>query len=186
MRKTVVIDVVGLTEPLLAHAPQLSSWKRSARLARIRAAFPAVTCTAQSDYLTGTRADAHGIVGNGWYVRDDCEVRFWRQSNRLVQGPKIWDLARAIDPSFTCANLFWWFNMYSDVDVSVTPRPMYPADGRKLPDVYTAPARLRGGAPAAARARSRSSTSGDRARRSSRAGGLRRPRSTSSSSSRRR
>ena len=33
--------------------------------------------------------------------------------------------------------------MYSDVDFSVTPRPMYPADGRKLPDVYTAPAGLR-------------------------------------------
>ena len=144
MRKTVVIDVVGLTEALLAHAPEISKWRASGRLARVRAAFPAVTCTAQSDYLTGRRADAHGIVGNGWYVRDDAEVRFWRQSNRLVQGPKIWDLARAIDPSFTCANLFWWFNMYSDVDVSVTPRPMYPADGRKLPDVYAEPARLRG------------------------------------------
>ena len=27
--------------------------------------------------------------------------------------------------------------MYSGADYSVTPRPMYPADGRKLPDVYT-------------------------------------------------
>jgi predicted AlkP superfamily pyrophosphatase or phosphodiesterase len=70
-------------------------------------------------------------------------VRFWRQSNRLVQGQKIWDAARAEDSTFTCANLFWWFNMYSSVDYSVTPRPMYPADGRKLPDVYTAPATLR-------------------------------------------
>ena len=75
--------------------------------------------------------------------RDDCEVRFWRQSNRLVQAPKIWETARAEDPSFTCANLFWWFNMYSTADVTVTPRPMYPADGRKLPDVYTSPAALR-------------------------------------------
>ena len=76
-------------------------------------------------------------------MRDDCEVRFWRQSNRLVLAPKIWDIARAEDPSFTCANMFWWFNMYSSADVSVTPRPMYPADGRKLPDVYSAPAALR-------------------------------------------
>jgi predicted AlkP superfamily pyrophosphatase or phosphodiesterase len=29
------------------------------------------------------------------------------------------------------------------VDYSVTPRPMYPADGRKIPDVYTSPAPLR-------------------------------------------
>jgi predicted AlkP superfamily pyrophosphatase or phosphodiesterase len=102
-----------------------------------------VTCTAQSDYLTGRRPDGHGIVANGWYVRDDCEVRFWRQSNRLVQSPKIWEAARAVDPGFTSANLFWWFNMYSTADYTVTPRPMYPADGRKLPDVYTSPAGLR-------------------------------------------
>lgn len=33
--------------------------------------------------------------------------------------------------------------MYSSVDVSCTPRPMYPADGRKIPDVYTKPSDLR-------------------------------------------
>ena len=33
--------------------------------------------------------------------------------------------------------------MYSTADISITPRPMYPADGRKLPDVYTEPAALR-------------------------------------------
>ena len=109
----------------------------------MRAAFPAVTCTAQADYLTGQPPARHGIVGNGWYARDECEVRFWRQSNRLVQAPKIWETAREQDPLFTCANVFWWFNMYSTVDYSVTPRPMYPADGRKLPDVYTEPAELR-------------------------------------------
>ena len=96
-----------------------------------------------SDYLTGRRADGHGIVANGWYERAECEVRFWRQSNKLVQAPKIWETARAEDPSFTCANLFWWFNMYSTADYAVTPRPMYPADGRKLPDVWTQPGSLR-------------------------------------------
>jgi predicted AlkP superfamily pyrophosphatase or phosphodiesterase len=144
MRKTVVLNVVGLTADLIARgAPRLAEWARGGRIATIRAAFPAVTCTAQSDYLTGRPAAEHGIVANGWYVRDECEVRFWRQSNKLVQAPKVWDIARAEDPSFTCANLFWWFNMYSSVDYSVTPRPMYPADGRKLPDVYSAPAALR-------------------------------------------
>ena len=144
MRKTVVLDVVGLTADLVARgAPRLRQRAQQGAAATIEAAFPAVTCTAQSDYLTGAYPATHGIVGNGWYVRDDCEVRFWRQSNRLVQGAKIWDVARAEDPAFTCANMFWWFNMYSSVDVSVTPRPMYPADGRKLPDVYSVPAALR-------------------------------------------
>src|SRR5918994_4723257 len=143
MQKTVVINVVGLTQAVLTAAPRLAAWAKSGALASVRAAFPAVTCTAQANYLTGQHPDTHGIVGNGWYVKDECEVRFWRQSNKLVQAPKIWEAARARDPSFTCANVFWWFNMYSTVDYSVTPRPMYPADGRKLPDVYTAPASLR-------------------------------------------
>jgi predicted AlkP superfamily pyrophosphatase or phosphodiesterase len=82
-------------------------------------------------------------VGNGWYFHEQCEVKFWHQSNKLVQTPKLWDMAREADPSFTCANLFWWYNMYSTVDYAVTPRPMYPADGRKLPDIYTAPGGLR-------------------------------------------
>jgi predicted AlkP superfamily pyrophosphatase or phosphodiesterase len=144
MHKTVVLNVVGLTPTLLgASMPALSGWAREAAVARVASAFPAVTCTAQSDYLTGRFPDAHGIVGNGWYAREDAEVRFWKQSNQLVQAPKIWETARAADPSFTCANLFWWFNMYSTAQYSVTPRPMYPADGRKVPDVYTTPPELR-------------------------------------------
>jgi predicted AlkP superfamily pyrophosphatase or phosphodiesterase len=142
--RTAVLNVVGLAPALLARAmPELGRWSAQGGLARIKPAFPAVTCTAQSDYLTGRRAAEHGIVGNGWYDREDCEVRFWKQANPLVQSPKIWDAARRLDPQFTVANLFWWFNMYSSADYSVTPRPMYPADGRKLPDVYSWPANLR-------------------------------------------
>jgi predicted AlkP superfamily pyrophosphatase or phosphodiesterase len=146
MTRTAVINVVGLTPSLVARAdvaPHLARFAAGGALAPIDAAFPAVTCTAQSDYLTGKRPTDHGIVGNGWYSREDCEIKFWKQSNPLVQAPKIWDAARAIDPAFTCANLFWWYNMYSTADVTVTPRPMYLADGRKLPDVYSTPATLR-------------------------------------------
>jgi predicted AlkP superfamily pyrophosphatase or phosphodiesterase len=144
MHKTAVLNVVGLTPSLLDdRMPALSAWARGGTMARVKSAFPAVTCSAQSDYLTGTYPDQHGIVGNGWYSREDAEIRFWKQANRLVHGQKIWDLARQRDRSFTCANLFWWFNMYSTVDFAVTPRPMYPADGRKIPDVYTAPGTLR-------------------------------------------
>jgi predicted AlkP superfamily pyrophosphatase or phosphodiesterase len=144
MHKTVILHVVGLTPSLLGPSmPALTRWARDGATARIRSAFPAVTCSAQSDYLTGRYPETHGIVGNGWYSREEAEIRFWKQSNRLVRAPKIWETARAADSSFTCANLFWWFNMYSTADYSVTPRPMYPADGRKIPDVYTAPGNLR-------------------------------------------
>lgn len=144
MKKTVVINVVGLSSKLLGeHTPQLQQWISQGRIATIHPVLPAVTCTAQATYLTGRYPSDHGIVANGWYFRDDCEIKFWRQSNKLVQSPKIWDMARSLDPEFTCANLFWWYNMYSTVDYAVTPRPMYPADGRKLPDIYTQPADLR-------------------------------------------
>jgi predicted AlkP superfamily pyrophosphatase or phosphodiesterase len=123
--------------------PFLSQWASQGKRAFVTPVLPAVTCSVQATYLTGMMPNQHGIVGNGWYFRDECEVKFWRQSNHLVQASKIWETARRLDPSFTCANLFWWYNMYSSVDVAVTPRPMYPADGRKIPDIYTQPAHLR-------------------------------------------
>ena len=143
MRNTAVINVVGLTPDLLRYAPFLSRWADAGRSSTITPTLPAVTCSVQGTYLTGVVPSVHGIVGNGWYFRDEHEVKFWRQSNRLVQSPKIWETARAIDPGFTCANMFWWYNMYSSADYAVTPRPMYPADGRKIPDVWTNPPELR-------------------------------------------
>jgi len=144
MHKTVVMDVVGLTQALIgAHTPQLRAFVERGKLATMAPVLPAVTCPAQSTFLTGLWPDEHGIVGNGWYFKDEAEIRFWRQSNHLVQGEKVWETARKMDQSCTCAKLFWWYNMYSTADWSVTPRPMYPADGRKIPDIYTQPPELR-------------------------------------------
>ncbi len=108
----------------------------------LRPVLPAVTCSVQSTLVTGLLPRDHGIVANGWYFREQAEVRLWLQSNRLVAGEKIWDAARRRDPAFTCAKMFWWYNMYSGADISATPRPMYPADGRKIPDHYAEPPAL--------------------------------------------
>lgn len=144
MKKTAVLNVVGLTPSLIGeHTPFLTKWSKLGKSASIMPPLPAVTCTSQSTFLTGTMASVHGIVGNGWYFREECEVKFWRQSNHLVQSKKIWEIAKEKNPEFTCANLFWWYNMYSSVDYSVTPRPQYLADGRKFPDIYAYPAELR-------------------------------------------
>ncbi|WP_257669706.1 alkaline phosphatase family protein [Parapedobacter tibetensis] len=144
MRKTIVIDVVGLSSALVGeHTPFLKKYLRNAHLSHIKPHLPAVTTSMQSTYLTGLWPSQHGIVGNGWYDRVDCEVKFWKQSNKLVQGESVWDTAKRMDPNFTCAQLFWWYNMYSSVDYSVTPRPNYLADGRKMPDCYSHPAELR-------------------------------------------
>jgi predicted AlkP superfamily pyrophosphatase or phosphodiesterase len=144
MKKTVVINVVGLTPSLIGQdTPLLQQWAKQGSLSSIKPVLPAVTCSAQATYLTGKYPNEHGIVGNGWYFEEECEIKFWRQSNKLVQAEKIWEKAKKMDSTFTCANLFWWYNMYSTADYSVTPRPQYLADGRKMPDCYSFPADLR-------------------------------------------
>ena len=140
---TAVLNVVGLTPAMIGDdTPHLRALARDGSVAPIRAGLPAVTCTAQATYLTGTLPRQHGIVGNGWYFRDLAQVMFWKQSNQLVSGEKVWETARRRDPAITCAKMFWWYNMYSSADWSVTPRPIYPADGRKIPSIYGYPADL--------------------------------------------
>lgn len=143
MQRTVVLDVVGLSRSLLGTpvTPRLNEFLPAS--IPIRAMMPAVTCSVQSTYLTGRLPAEHGIVGNGWYFRDQGEVMFWRQSNRLVQGEKIWHEAKRRNPAFSCANSFWWYAMNSEVDITLTPRPLYCADGRKIPDCYSVPLELR-------------------------------------------
>lgn len=144
MHKTVVINVVGLTPDLLgADTPFLSEWLSQGKQVEIGSMLPAVTCSVQATYLTGKMPDEHGIVGNGWYFREMDEVKFWRQSNKLIQAPKVWETAKQRDSSFTCANFFWWYNMNSTVDYLLTPRPIYRSDGVKIPDIYSEPGALR-------------------------------------------
>ncbi|GAA0594256.1 alkaline phosphatase family protein [Kribbella sandramycini] len=138
-RQVVVIDVVGLTPRLLRKMPRLRSLPLSRELGTV---LPAVTCSAQATFLTGTLPSEHGIVGNGWYFRDLGEVFLWRQHNRLVQGEKLWDVARRSNPAYKVANVCWWYAMGAETDLLVTPRPIYYADGRKAPDCYTRPVEL--------------------------------------------
>ncbi|MCR9159791.1 MAG: alkaline phosphatase family protein [Nannocystaceae bacterium] len=144
MHRTLVLDVVGLTSDLLGpNTPNLNRLVERGGKAALRTVTPAVTCSAQSTFITGELPRGHGCVANGWYFRDLAQVWLWRQSNRLVQGEKLWDEARRRDGGFTVAKMFWWYNMYADVDFAVTPRPIYRADGRKLPDIHAAPGTLR-------------------------------------------
>ncbi|HJN88826.1 MAG TPA: alkaline phosphatase family protein [Verrucomicrobiota bacterium] len=144
MKRTAVLNVVGLSQRHIGkHTPAIAKFQSLGQTALIDPAFPAVTCTAQSNYLTGKRPSDHGIVANGWYNHELAEVTFWKQPNQTVQSPKLWEDLRLANKDFTCATMFWWFNMYSDVEWSATPRPMYPADGSKHFDIYTWPYELR-------------------------------------------
>jgi predicted AlkP superfamily pyrophosphatase or phosphodiesterase len=144
MRPLIVLNVVGLSPKHIgADTPCLSRLAENGCMRSLATVTPAVTCTVQSTMLTGLPPDRHGAVANGWFFEDLGEIFFWRQSARLVFGERVWEAARRYDPDFTCANLFWWYAMHSSPDISVTPRPMYLADGRKIPDCWASPAGLR-------------------------------------------
>ena len=144
MHPVVVLNVVGLTPALIGpQTPNLERFAKAHGIHPLQTITPAVTCSVQATFLTGLLPNGHGVVGNGWLYRDLAEVWLWRQSNRLLSGERVWDAARARDPNFTSANLFWWFAMASRADFTVTPRPIYKADGRKLPDCYSAPSNIR-------------------------------------------
>jgi predicted AlkP superfamily pyrophosphatase or phosphodiesterase len=141
-----VLNLVGLCSRLLGkNTPNLTQFieSTSGQVQVIEPVCPAVTCSAQATYLTGSLPTEHGIVGNGWYDRTLHEHHFWKQSNRLVGGEKVWETILKDRPNFRCANLFWWFNMYSSADFSITPRPLYRSDGLKTFDVHSHPLSIR-------------------------------------------
>ena len=125
MAKVCLINVVGLTPRLCEHAVRISQIGRPQPL---RSPYPAVTCTSQATMLTGKAPREHGIVGNGWYYRDTGEIRFWQQSNNLIQGEKLYE-------GVSTAKMFWWFNQGAPVRWSATPKPHYGSDGSKVFDV---------------------------------------------------
>ena len=142
--RVAVLNIVGLSESLLGpRLPGLTAFAEKHGRQTYAPEFPALTCSAQASLTTGSSPARHGIVGNGWYDRESAEVRFWKQSNHLVRGEKLWDKLRREIPGFTCAKLFWWYNMYSSADFAITPRPLYPADGRKEFDIHTQPMLMR-------------------------------------------
>jgi predicted AlkP superfamily pyrophosphatase or phosphodiesterase len=142
----VLINAVGLTSRWLPSAPWLQRLAAQGWLRTLREVVPAVTCTAQASLLTGQPPDGHGIVGNGWLFRDTGEVRFWQQSNRLIEAEPLYTTARRRAAergrTFRAAKLFWWFNQGADVALSVTPKPHYGADGNKVFGITGSPAGL--------------------------------------------
>lgn len=140
VRPVLLLDLVGLTPRQIGPStPHLAALAQRGSMAPMDGVLPGVTCSAQATMLTGSPPSHHGAVANGWRLPSTGEVNLWRQHNGLVEGEKIYAAARRSDPSFTCAKLFWWWNLGADVEFSITPRPFYPADGRKIPAIYAWP-----------------------------------------------
>jgi predicted AlkP superfamily pyrophosphatase or phosphodiesterase len=142
MKPVLLLDIVGLTQRALSQMPRLSAVASAGRQVNLGTVLPAVTCSVQSSILTGKMPNEHGIVGNGWYFRGLGDVMLWRQHNRLVEAEKLWETGRSLTPSYRSANVGWWYAMGATTDITITPRPIYHADGRKSPDAYMRPPAL--------------------------------------------
>ncbi len=140
MQPVLLIDVVGLSARMIGErTPALRELGARGACAPMSTVLPAVTCSAQATMLTGTLPREHGAVGNGWFDRESGEVALWRQSNALVGGDKLYERLLRLDPGARCAKIFWWWNMGANVALSITPRPFYPSDGRKIVATYSSP-----------------------------------------------
>ena len=99
LQPLVLINAVGLTRKLLPFAPRLNGLAEAGWVRSLHEVVPAVTCTAQASILTGRLPQEHGIVGNGWLFRETGEVRFWQQSNALIQAEPLYVTARRLASS---------------------------------------------------------------------------------------
>lgn len=142
MQPLVIIDAVGLTPRWVSarDTPSLHELAAAGGLSPLTGGFPALTCPVQASLLTGTSPAAHGIVANGWFERESGEVRFWSQSARWLRAEPFYGAVRRAGGRV--AKLFWWFNQGADVDIALTPKPHYGADGRKVFDILSTPAPL--------------------------------------------
>ncbi len=145
MKRQLILNVAALTPKLLKSGsmPRLAALAEKLGMQSITPDLPAVTASMQAKFLTGQPASVHGAVGNGWYFRDLAEVWFWRQSANLLQAPTFLERWKEKNPASKTAQIFWWWNLPSRADISVTPRPTYWANGNKGPDIHTHPTALR-------------------------------------------
>ncbi|MCK6548738.1 alkaline phosphatase family protein [Myxococcota bacterium] len=137
MRRTVVLGIPGLMASSIGdHTPHLAALARAGGTRLVTPVLPAVAPAVEATFLTGVEPRVHGCVGSGWYARELGALVVDRPSSRLVDGERIWEAARRVDPAFTSATIFWSHGMYGTSDFSVCLRP---GDEQEL---YAQPAAL--------------------------------------------
>jgi predicted AlkP superfamily pyrophosphatase or phosphodiesterase len=165
MPRTMVVNVAGLSSALVEEIPSLAALGKSGVRLGLEPVLPAVTCTMQATLTTGERPSRHGIIANGLYFHDTCEVRFWEQSAHLVNAPRVWDMPLRIadcglrtkkkrvppshnpqstihNPQLKVAMLFWQQSLYGTADVVLTPKPIHGPGDQLIQDCYSRPADL--------------------------------------------
>jgi predicted AlkP superfamily pyrophosphatase or phosphodiesterase len=138
-KRLLVVQVAGLGWDLVQASGKSSVLQRDWQ--PMETVFPAVTCTVQASFRTGTSAGRHGVVANGWMERALHRTYFWEQSSDLVWGERIWSNFRAA--GHRVAMLYWQQSLGEDVDMLLSPAPVHKHHGGLVdatasvpPDLY--------------------------------------------------
>jgi predicted AlkP superfamily pyrophosphatase or phosphodiesterase len=136
--KILVIQVAALAHQLVKNQgiTQLCGMP----LHPMQTVFPAVTCTVQAGFRTGTPTNQHGMTANGIFHRPLRKALFWEQSAHLIQGPRIWNQFRQAGNKV--ALLFWQQSLDEDADIILSPAPIHKHHGGMILDCYSKPAHL--------------------------------------------
>ena len=127
--KLLVVQVAALGWDLVKDRPGFRA---------AEAFFPAVTCTAQAGFRTGSQPRAHGMVANGVRLPDLRKILFWEQSSALVEGERIWSRFRAA--GHKVGMMFWQQSLGdADLDLVYSPAPIHMHSGGMIQDCYAKP-----------------------------------------------
>jgi len=140
----ILLSVPGLRESDVGAMSQLRELTAGGEIAELTPSFPCVTCPVQANITTGRRPDAHGVIANGFYWRQQRQVEMWTSPNECIDAPQIWDFLSQHDSSLQSAV---WFPLHAkgcEAEFVCTPAPIHNPDGSESLWCYTRPLDLYG------------------------------------------
>jgi len=144
MNRRLIINCAALSRAMVERPgamPALAALAARGRFLDLEPSFPALTCSVQATLVTGQLPAVHGIVGNGFYLAELAETRFWEQPAMLVGAPAAWTKLAARPGGKKVAMLFWQNSLYADVEIMLTPKPLHTETGL-VNDCYSKPGNL--------------------------------------------
>jgi len=138
-RPVVLLSVPALRASDLQQMPKLLSHLKKGERAILEPSFPCVTWPVEAHMLTGKLAESHGVIGNGFFWREEQQVEMWTAWNERITAPQIWDRLHDLNPKLTSAV---WFPMLSKgcgADYICMPAPIHNPDGTEDLWCYTKP-----------------------------------------------
>ncbi len=135
----VLLSVPNLRATDPARMPRLQELTAAGDRAELVASFPAVTCAVQANMTTGVPPSEHGVVGNGFFWRDESRIEMWTAFNDVVMAPQIWDRLHEHDPGISSAAWFPMLSKECGADFICAPAPKHNDDGTESLWCYTRP-----------------------------------------------